>query len=227
MPTATLCTRLFRPRPSPSRRDFSLLDEKVGANRPPDRMLHALLQRDEIGAAESIVVVAAQQALAVEVGAAHRRLEIKRHLAAGASGRTGGKQPEAGGPFEIARVGHRWTLRRSHRLETRVRPVGVLRTGRRHRAVERHLVLQVDRPSMEGRMRILGRDELLEIDEIVQAEPAVEQRRLQPESLLRTARTSAAPTVRACALSMFRKRPLTAPISDGRRPRIAATRVSG
>src|ERR1700730_2720789 len=66
--------------------DFSLLDKEVGANRSPDRVLDALLQRDQISATEPIVVVTAQESLAVDFGAPQRRLEVERHLAARASG---------------------------------------------------------------------------------------------------------------------------------------------
>src|SRR5258708_2990967 len=68
-------------------RDLPLLEEEVGANRSPDRVLDALLQRDQVGATEPVVVVRAQETLAVDVGPPQRRLEVERHLAAGASGR--------------------------------------------------------------------------------------------------------------------------------------------
>src|ERR1700716_4251432 len=62
-------------------RDLALLGEHVHTDRSPNGMLNALLQRDEVRPAKSIVGVAAQQPLAVDVGSAERRLKVKRHAA--------------------------------------------------------------------------------------------------------------------------------------------------
>ena len=68
------------------RGDLPLLEQQIGPDRSPDRVLNALLQREEIRPAELVVVVRAEEALAIDVGAAQRRLKVKRHLAAGETG---------------------------------------------------------------------------------------------------------------------------------------------
>src|SRR6516165_9228373 len=57
--------------------DFALLEQQVGADGAPQRVLDALLQRDQIRPAEPVVVIRCQQTLSVEVGSAQRRLKIE------------------------------------------------------------------------------------------------------------------------------------------------------
>ena len=165
-------------------RHFALFGLDEDANRAPERVFDARLQRQQVRPAEAVVLIARQQPFAVDVGAAERRLEVERHLVAAARGGGAHQQPDADGALPVARPRHRRARGRADGLRALVRAVEGPRPRGRHAAVQRNLVPQVHRPSVERRSRVAACAELLRRQQVVEPQPSVRHRRPEPQAFV-------------------------------------------
>src|SRR5262245_45845925 len=122
-----------------------------------DRMLEALLQHEQMRAAEAVVLVAGQDAVAVDVGTADRLLKVERDHIPGRDAGSRREKAESDTPRVVAgsrRRNHRRAFEVAGAYTALVRAVGISRQRRRHGVVQREFVRQIQRPPPERECRV-------------------------------------------------------------------------